>query len=1136
MKKIIVLIFIMGFLVIGRGIVALNFTSGEFYDIDVETSYSRDTTHCADNDYAWDEDWSSGTNCNAYNMIYDYSNYENVTGFSDVSVNNWSMKYGVDTYAGAMYVYCHDYDADSWYELFSDGSDTWGSPIIKNTTIPKKCLEQKPLQIRVRLDASTDTGGYDYQTFYEGKLITEQPFLNPQEGKNYNDYSPDLNFTTDANGYCSYWQDSDLRNGLVGHWAFEKTLNNTHATDFSSQSNTGTWNGYTNNDGVLYNTPTWTTANNYSIRGNYILDLDRASKEFINITDDNSLDITNAITISAWIKTDLANWQHVLTKVDTGSNNGYWVRIKSDGTVEGKLYNTGTNIISATSSNSIDDDNWHYVTFTYDNSTGNAYMYIDGTEKGTDSDASNRPIGTNNINLYISGEVLKDQHYINGTIDEVRIWNRALNQSEIQNEMNSHIPIHGNGLVSSWSFEKGSGSTAFDTNNYVKGDYRAGGRFDGSDDYVSISDDSSLDISEDITISGWIKPNEAWGNQEASARILSKYEQDGWGVNQYSSTGKLRFEVKIDGTKRDIYSNTVMPDSGWLFFAITYENDTGTLIYYNDTIVKNETSYTGALQTNNYDIHMGKYVGSNSLYFNGTIDEVQIHNRALDSTEIERLYNSTKDNFIVENDTVNTNVLNYTENGTKTVYAQCHGEDVANADVTFDINPIEIRFRDNFTSGTVQNFTVTFDSNDYSSKAYSTTNGVVKLNMRDVEADNVNMELKATNYDTRTITRDIHEAFNTTYNMTPAGIYIYGFDEWDNSNITSFEITAYTGSESSNFTSNSSSYFVNASLMPTGSITVKIESSTYEAREYFMTNTLYDYSELNAYLLPSSRSDDVLFSVRSDTGTYLEGVDIDVKKYISGAWSVVGEGETDSSGSIEFNLNTETEYQLTFIKSGYGTQIVTITPVLSHYEVRLNTTVDLDYEDVWEGIEYYIEPKEKALMKNDTANFKFNITDHYSDLEWFSMNVTNSTNYVLFDNVTTSSSGGTINYSTTLTNYVNQTLTLTGKFKRSGFGTVTITKDYYVYDYEKKGWTLKDLFDALSNETHGVTKEQGGLIMMVFVAAAMSGAALVVGTVGAGVIGLIILSFVAFIGVIDWVVFSFLALLIAAIMYLKGRL
>ena len=64
--------------------------------------------------------------------------------------------------------------------------------------------------------------------------------------------------------------------------------------------------------------------------------------------------------------------------------------------------------------------------------------------------------------MYFGKDVLNNQQGQNGKVDNISIWNKALNQSEIQEYMN--CPPTGNevGLVGYWNMDEGTGTMLTD--------------------------------------------------------------------------------------------------------------------------------------------------------------------------------------------------------------------------------------------------------------------------------------------------------------------------------------------------------------------------------------------------------------------------------------------------------------------------------------------------------------------------------------------------------------------------------------------------------------------------------------------------------------------------------------------------
>ena len=144
---------------------------------------------------------------------------------------------------------------------------------------------------------------------------------------------------------------------------------------------------------------------------------------YINCGNDASLDITDAITIEAWVKRTRTGSEVLISKSHDGSFEFGIIGDILKGYIGGSVID---NIVGTTT---ITDTNWHHLVFTYIQSSGQAYLYLDGT---VDKDeVLTATMGTFATNLKIGNRDIGGLPF-NGTIDEVRIYNRALSAEEIK--------------------------------------------------------------------------------------------------------------------------------------------------------------------------------------------------------------------------------------------------------------------------------------------------------------------------------------------------------------------------------------------------------------------------------------------------------------------------------------------------------------------------------------------------------------------------------------------------------------------------------------------------------------------------------------------------------------------------------
>ncbi len=158
-----------------------------------------------------------------------------------------------------------------------------------------------------------------------------------------------------------------------------------------------------------------------------------ASQNYIDVED--NLDLNTAFTLSTWIKREPGSANtSIVSKRNVGYSEGYDLKIMSDGRVEMNWINGSTRSIQ--SSVVIPENVWHHIAVTHDGTT--ARLYIDGVLETTET----LPLPLNTNRSFLIGAAGRDgsaESYFDGNIDEVRVWNTALTDVQIQFLMNQEL-------------------------------------------------------------------------------------------------------------------------------------------------------------------------------------------------------------------------------------------------------------------------------------------------------------------------------------------------------------------------------------------------------------------------------------------------------------------------------------------------------------------------------------------------------------------------------------------------------------------------------------------------------------------------------------------------------------------------
>jgi hypothetical protein len=203
------------------------------------------------------------------------------------------------------------------------------------------------------------------------------------------------------------------------------------------------------------------------------------------------------------------------------------------------------------------------------------------------------------------------------------------------------------GLVGWWRFDEGTGTIAGDSSgngnngtinssSFVSGRYGTALSFTGSvNSYLQVPDSSSLEVTGDLTLSAWLYPTAA--NRMI---IISKYWNNEFDL-LISPNGRL--EIAFGNPFRDLFSAGAVSLNTWTQVCVVRKVATNQVDFYiNGNLDSTQTYSATTISTSTKPVQLGKDT-SNTDFYSGLIDEAQIYNRALSSTEIQANFQQNPD-------------------------------------------------------------------------------------------------------------------------------------------------------------------------------------------------------------------------------------------------------------------------------------------------------------------------------------------------------------------------------------------------------------------------------------------------------------------------------------------------------------
>ncbi|WP_455391914.1 LamG domain-containing protein, partial [[Eubacterium] cellulosolvens] len=505
-------------------------------------------------------------------------------------------------------------------------------------------------------------------------METNKTFMNFTVDGCNGTYIDDRNVTLAWQPPLNPYQEDESTN-LLCHFNNKYEGENNEVGEIVDKSCVGLWN-FNEGKGTIINDRSGNGKNGNIIGATWSSMPSGSALEFDGLDDYvllSDIPLTN-LTISHWVKPDVVNLVDISLVTRRNGNSvpcNYQTQI-DNGKFQFSRYLKGVwngyqSVASLTAGN------WYFLTATVEGGTLKLYINgnFDSQHSITGIDSTGTPQTTS------IGQNRAGGNWFDGKIDEIAIYKRAKTAQEIKadyNQVSYYIPFETgkfrNGVriednitlayplgpspdsscVGLWRFDEDSGTTVMDISDntnygtmknspeWVDGVTGKALEFDGIADYVQVPDDNSLDISSDITIEAWMRSN---GLQIHHAGMIHKFNGDGMGnyMGYRIRNGGNNFQPIFEYCdKTSGISSINGPSLSYdQWYHIAAVKDGTVMKIFIDGIQTKSGTGAASIAGNTVDLFIGKS-DYNNAYFNGTIDEVVIYNRAKSAKEIYQDY------------------------------------------------------------------------------------------------------------------------------------------------------------------------------------------------------------------------------------------------------------------------------------------------------------------------------------------------------------------------------------------------------------------------------------------------------------------------------------------------------------------
>ncbi|MDP2384892.1 MAG: LamG-like jellyroll fold domain-containing protein [Bacteroidota bacterium] len=372
---------------------------------------------------------------------------------------------------------------------------------------------------------------------------------------------------------------------------------------------------------------------------------------------------TSNLSLEAWIYPESSSYSRILTSFSGAINYASDIifdtyNVSAPGTSLRLVVGTST---TASVPNVLTLNTWNHVAATFN--SGVIIFYVNGTSVGTYTVATTTLL-TNSTRSLVIGEDFTQgpaSEYFNGKMDEIRIWNRTLGQTEIAANMNECLTGPQNQLEVYYKMNEGSGTVINDysgngrngtfvngtaNNHWVASAHSCNeiittptniGKaldFDGTNDVVMTT--FKMPTTSAFTVEGWVFPRST--NYD---RFVSNYAFPLNGamiIDSYNATNNGRaVRFNVYGTSNAVFTvgaPSVLTSNAWNHIACTFNNGVMTAYVNGFEVVTGTAPFTSIPQISSSFVFGEDFVPGTAEHLNGKLDEIRIWQKALNQSEI----------------------------------------------------------------------------------------------------------------------------------------------------------------------------------------------------------------------------------------------------------------------------------------------------------------------------------------------------------------------------------------------------------------------------------------------------------------------------------------------------------------------